>query len=167
MKKILLGAALALLFIACGSKSEEIATTEAKIAVGKSLTNLSLKDQFDKVHTLGATTSKVVLALDKESAHICNDFFITQTPEYLSEHNTQFIADVSAAPSLIRSMFIMPGLRDFKHTVLILDDKAEAASFRSGLDSTKIIIAHIKDGTITSLQTLASAQELQEAIEKN
>lgn len=167
MKKILLGAVLALLFIGCGSKSEEIHTAKAKIVVGESLKNLSLKDQFEKSHGLSDTTTKLVLALDKETAHICNDFFITQTPEYLNEHNTQFIADVSAAPSLIRSLFIMPGLKDFKHTVLILDDKVEAAPFRSGLDVEKIIIAHIQDGTIKSIETLSTAQELQAAIEAN
>lgn len=166
MKKILLGAALALLFIGCGSKSEEIHTAEAKIVVGKSLANLSLNDQFEKSHTLDTATTKLILALDKETAHICNDFFVTQTPEYLKENNTEFIADVSAAPSLIRSMFIMPGLKDFKHTVLILDDEAEAAPFRSGLETQKIIIAHLENGTIKSIETLTTAEELKAAIEK-
>lgn len=165
MKKIILGVALALLFVGCSSKSEENVAVEPLLVVGKEMSNLALNDQFEKAHTLNAETTKIVFALSKESAHICNDFFATQTPSYLSENKTQFVADVSSAPSLIRSMFIMPGLKDFKHTVLILDDKEVAAPYRSGVDVEKIIVAFIEDGKIASLKMISTEAELKETIE--
>ena len=164
MKKIVLAALLALLFVGCSSKNEDSSAVEPKLVVGKEI-NLKLNDQFETPHTLNAETQKLIFALSKDTAHVCNDFFVTQTPTYLSENNTQFIADVSAAPSLIRSMFIMPGLKDFKHTVLILDDKEVAVPYRSGVDVQKIIVAYIEDGKITSLKTLSTPQELQATIE--
>ena len=167
MKKIVSGVLFGLLLLGCSSKSEETQSIEQKLVVGKSLQNLSLKDQFEKEHTLKAETTQIIFALSKESAHICNDFFATQTPTYLDEHKTQFVADVSAAPSLIRSMFIMPGLKDFKHTVLILDDETQAAPYRTGVDSEKILLVKLTSGEITSIQTLSTQAELQAAIEAN
>ena len=103
--------------------------------------------------------------LAKDSAHICNDFFDTKEPTYLADNNSQFVADVSAAPPLIRSMFILPGLKDFKHTVLLLDNKAIAAPYRKGMDTEKIVLVSISNGKIFAITTLNSQKELQEAIE--
>ena len=167
MKKIISGLLLAFLFLGCSSKNEDAQNIEPKLVVGNSLSNLSLKDQFEKQHALKAETTQLIFALSKESAHICNDFFVMQTPSYLDEHKTQFIADVSSAPSLIRSMFIMPGLKDFKHTVLILDEKVQAAPFRSGVDVEKILLVTLEDGTISSLKSLNNEAELKAAIEAN
>ncbi len=165
MKNIILAFVAALLFIGCSSNSEENKNVEPKLVVGKSLTDLNLKDQFEKPHTLNADTYKLIFAFDKAPAHTCNDFFKTQKPTYLQDHHVQFIADVSAAPSLIRSMFILPGLKDFKHTVLLLDDKTVAAPFRKGLDTTKIVVVTLLNKKITDVQTISTTQELKKSIE--
>ncbi len=165
MKKTLAIVLLSLAFFGCSSKSDDSITIEPKLVVGKSLKNLTLSDQHEKPHTLAPETTKLIFALNKESAHICNDFFVTQSPEYLQEHQTQFIADVSAAPSLIRSMFIMPGLKEFKHTVLVLDDEEKAAAFRSGVETEKILLVKVQNATISSIETLSTEAQLKAAIE--
>ena len=165
MFKIFSAALIALFLVACSSKGEDLSKVNAKLVVGKSLTNLTLNDQFGKAHTLSADTKKVIFAFSKDAAHTCNDFFVTQKPSYLSDNKTVFIADVSAAPSLIRSMFIMPGLKDFKHTVLILDNKAEAAPFRKDVENEKVVVVYLDNEKITAIKTLDTAKELQETIE--
>jgi len=165
MKKIILTIIAAFLLIGCSSSDATNVTVEPKIVVGKSLLNLSLNDQHGKVHTLTQTTQKLLFALSKDSAHTCNDFFATKDPTYLSSNKTLFIADVSAAPSLIRSMFIMPGLKDLKHTVLILDDESVAAPFRLGVDTEKIIALELQNGTITKIQTLSSTADVKKFVE--
>lgn len=75
------------------------------------------------------------------------------------------MADVSAAPSLIRSMFIMPGLKDFKHTVLILDDKTVASAYKENLDAEKIIVVKLTDGIIINIKSINSEDELMKEIE--
>jgi len=165
MKKIIIAITLALTFFGCSSKSEEVSNVTPTLVVGKSLSSINLKDQFDKNHTLDATTKKVVFAFSKDVAHTCNDFFATKEADYLAKNNTQFIADVSAAPSLIRSMFIMPGLKDFKHTVLILDDETKAAPYRKGVDVEKIVVVYLDNGTISNIKTLSNEKELQATIE--
>ncbi len=166
MKKIITVLMIALLFLGC-SKDEELKNVEPKLVVGKSLVNLALQDQFANPQIIKPTTTKVIFAFSKDMAHICNDYFATQTATYLNDNHTLFIADVSAAPSLIRSMFILPGLKDFKHTVLLLDNKALAAPYRALQDTEKIIVVYLKNQTITDIKTINSEAELKSVIEVN
>jgi len=165
MKKIVVTLALMLTFLGCSSKGGEVSNVEPSLVVGKSLQNLRLNDQFEKPHTLDADTKTLIFAFSKDMAHTCNDFFATQTPTYLVDNHAEFIADVSAAPSLIRSMFIMPGLKDFKHTVLIFEEESKAAPFRAKMDTEKIVVISLNNGTITKITPLSTAKELQEKIE--
>jgi|GEM_PF-486472 len=164
MTKILLGMLTAFLFIGCSS-SAVVENVKPKLVVGQSIADLKLNDQFEKSHTLNDDTYKLVFAFSKDSAHICNDFFNTQAPTYLEDHHTQFIADVSSAPSLIRSMFIMPGLKEFKHTVLLLDTQETAAPFKKDMDLEKIIIVYIINEKITDIKTLTTLEELRKILE--
>ena len=165
MMKIVVAFALTFLFLGCSSKSDELQNVKPKLTVGTSINDLSLNDQFEKKHSIEADTKKIIFAFSKDVAHTCNDFFVTQTPTYLADNKIQFIADVSAAPSLIRSMFIMPGLKDFKHTVLVLDDEVQAAPFRAGVDVEKIVVVYIDNGKISEIKTISSPKELQATIE--
>jgi len=165
MKKIIVGLFVSLLLIGCVSKDAPEQVVEPKLVVGKSLSDIVLNDQFDKVHKIEASTKKVIFAFSKDMAHTCNEYFVTQSPTYLSENHTQFVADVSAAPSLIRSMFILPGLKDFKHTVLLLDDKEKAVPYRADMNTEKIVVVYIEDESIIKVETIASKDELKKVIE--
>jgi len=165
MIKIIVAFMLSLAFVACSSEGEDLQNVTSKLVVGNSLANTTLNDQFEKSHTIPAGTKKVIFAFSKDAAHTCNDFFATQAPTYLQDNGVVFIADVSAAPSLIRSMFILPGLKDFKHTVLLLEEKSVAAPFRKGVDSEKVIVAYVKDGNISKVDSLTTKEELQKVVE--
>ncbi len=163
MKKIVLGLIAAFLFIGCSSKAVD-ENVKPALVVGQTLT-LNLKDQNEKAVTVPSSTKTVIFALSKDGAHVCNDYFVTKTPTYLAENNSVFVADVSSAPSLIRSMFIMPGLKEFKHTVLVLDDKAIAAPFRAKMDTEKIIVVSTNNSKITNVKTITTTEELIAEIE--
>lgn len=165
MKKIILGLLVSLVFIGCSSDDAKN-TAEAKLVVGKSLSALALNDQFEKEHTLSSDTKHVVFAFSKDMGHLCNDFFVTKSTSYLADNKTVFIADVSSAPSIIRSMFIMPGLKDFEHTVLVLDDEDVALSYKSGVDALKIIVVSLENNIITNVKVAFSVNELRAIIEK-
>jgi len=166
IKHTILALLLSISFLGCSSKSDENVNIVPKLVVGKSISALTLNDQFQKAHTLNAATNKIVFAFSKDAAHTCNDYFATQTPTYLSEHHTEFIADVSAAPSIIRSIFIMPGLKKLKHTVLLLEDKTVAAPFRKGIDIHKITVISLHGATIKKIQTVSTDVELKKLIEE-
>lgn len=155
-----------LVVIGCSTEESEINNIAPKLVIGQTLSNLELNDQFEKQHSLNSSTKTLIFAFEKKGAHICNDFFNIQESTYLEKHNTQFVADVSSAPSVIRSLFIMPGLKDFKHTVLLLEDKVVAKPFRKNIDIEKIIIVSLNNKSITKIQTISTTEELKESIEK-
>ena len=165
MKHIIMGLILSVAFIGCSSKTTQDSNVVAKLVVGETISNFKLNDQFEKPHTLNADTKKIVFAFAKEPAHICNDFFATKAATYLADNHTQFVADVSAAPSLIRSLFIMPGLKDFKHTVMIFEDKVVAAPFKKGLNIEVITVVYISGEKITDIKTVTTDKELAQLIE--
>ena len=165
MKKLIVGVVTALFFLGCSAK-EMNENVVPKLVVGKSLEKVSLNDQFEKLHKIEKGTKTVIFAFSKDSAHTCNNYFVTKPATYLQDNHTQFIADVSAAPSLIRSLFIMPGLKDFKHTVLVLDNKSVASEFRAGVDTEKIVVVSVDDLKIDSIKTISTKEELIKAIER-
>ncbi len=164
MKKILLGLVATLLFIGCSADKKVDVNVEPSLVVGKSL-NLTLNDQFEKAHSLDASTKKVIFAFSKDMAHTCNDYFETKEASYLADNNTQFVADVSSAPSIIKSMFILPGLKDFKHTVLLLNEEEVAAPFKAKVDAEKIVVVYVDNGSITSIKTINTKDDLIATIE--
>jgi len=165
MKNILIGLLMAFAFVGCSGKDNTTQNIEPKLVLQNSLAGLSFNDQHEKTHTLSADTKTLIFAFSKDVGHTCNDFFATKKETYLDDHKAIFVADVSSAPSIIRSMFIMPGLKDFKHTVLIIDDENTANSYKKGLDVEKIIIVTLSNNIITSIDKVTTTQELAAKIE--
>ncbi len=163
MTKIITALIAAFLFIGCSSKAVE-QNVEPKLVIGKNI-ELNLNDQHEKAQSIPADTKTLIFAFSKDSAHTCNDYFVTKAPTYLADNGAVFVADVSAAPSLIRSMFIMPGLKDFKHTVLILDDKSVAAGYRAKMETEKIVVISVDNLKITGIKNINSTKELIAKIE--
>ena len=54
----------------------------------------------------------------------------------------------------------MPGLKDFKHTVLVLDDKSVAAGYRADMNTEAIVIVSIENSKITDIKNINSLKEL-------
>ncbi|MCJ7764594.1 MAG: hypothetical protein MUP09_01465 [Thiovulaceae bacterium] len=162
MKNVLLALIVAVFFLGC-SKGEPIAV-ESKIVVGNSLETLELNDQFGKPRSLSADTKKVIFAFSKDMGHMSNAFFDKKEPDFLAEHKAVFIADVSGAPSLIRSMFIMPGLKEFKHPVLVTEDEKVAASYCIQENSDKVMILDLDNFIIKNIRYATSEDELSKAL---
>jgi len=162
MKKVLLGLIAAMFFLGC---SDDVKIeVEPKIVLGKSLESLALNDQFEKPQTLNAGTQKVIFAFSKDMGHMSNEFFDKQDPDYLAKHSAVFVADVSGAPSVIRSMFIMPGLKDFKHTVLVIEDKTVAASYRIEAHKEEIMIVELNNFVVENISYVSSEEALSKAL---
>jgi len=56
-------------------------------------------------------------------------------------------------------------LKDFKHTVLLLDSKELAAPYRKNMDVEKVVIVYIINKRITKIRDIQTADELQKALE--
>lgn len=161
MKKIVFALLSALVFLGCSSKSASDVAVESKLVVGNSLESLQLKDQHGTVTPITQEAEKVIFAFSKDVGHDCNDFFASKEKEYLAQHKAFFVADVSAAPSLIRSMFIMPGLKDFEHTILVIDEEKISNRYKISEKTEKIVLSSLENFIITKIEYFDTVQELE------
>lgn len=166
MKYIITVALTALLLTGCGEKTTNENITPS-LVVGNSLEKLVLNDQFGKIHSVQADTKKVIFAFEQDPAHGVNDYLDTKPATYLQDNKAVFVADVSAAPGIIKSMFIMPGLKDFKHDVWIFEHDDIAAPYRVGVDENSIVIAYLDNKKIIAIKEIKPTKEiLAQIIEK-
>jgi len=164
MKKILLGLLLSLVFLGCSSDTQAQNIPSA-LQIFQPLKTITLNDQFGNPQTLSKDTQKIIFAFSKDMGHMCNEFFASKGPTYLKDHKAVFIADLSSAPSLIRSMFILPGLKDFKHQVLILEDKELAAPYKVKQNVEKALVVTIINDRIATMEAVSTPNELIKNIE--
>ncbi len=165
MRNLILAAATTLFLLGCSDKSELAIDVEPQLVKGKSLQQLSLNDQFDKKQTLSADTKKVIFAFTKDMGHVGNDYLATQDADYLAKRDALFIADVSQAPSLIRSMFVLPGLKDLEHSVMLIMEDSDSAMYKAQTDFEKIMIVDVDTYVITDITYVSTPDELKKAIQ--
>jgi hypothetical protein len=160
MRNIILAIVLAFSVIGCGS---EVDTTKVqpKLTVGKTL-DLQLKDQHEKPQTLPDGTKIVFFSFSKPVGHMCNAFLEANPKDFLPQHHIVYVADVSPAPSIIKSMFILPDLKKLKFPILLINDDQLSAEFTKGMDKESIVVVYLdKNKTITQIKNLHSEKELE------
>ena len=161
MKNIILALLVAFSFIGCNSKSDEqTANATPKLVVGKSLSELKLNDQNEKPQTISKETKIVFFSFAKPTGHACNDFLESKPANFLQEHNAIYVADVSAAPSLIKKMFILPDLKDLKFPILLINNDKLSAEYSKGMNKDKIVVVHLDNEKIVSIENLADTKAL-------
>ena len=151
-------------FLGCSSQPQSTQNSEPKLVVGKDLSHITLNDQFGTAHQIEPNTKTVVFAFSKDTAHLCNDYFSAHNPTFLANKNAVFIADISAVPSLIRTMFVQPGLKDLTHRVLLIEDDATSADFKTAANAESVVIAHLKAGVIQDITLISTKEELAGAL---
>jgi hypothetical protein len=162
MKNIILSLLVAFSFIGCSSKSDEqTANVEAKLVVGKSLADLKLNDQNEKPETISPETKIVFFSFAKPTGHACNEFLEKRPANFLQEHHAIYIADVSAAPSLIKKMFILPDLKELKFPILLINNDKLSAEYSKGMNKDKIVVVTLDNEKIVNIQNLDDTKALE------
>ncbi len=110
------------------------------------------------------TTHLVVIAFEKDTGALVNDFLSTQDPFYMSKHRAIFIADINKMPTIITNMFALPKMQKYKHLVYLHYDE-EFQNFIPHKEEA-ITLARIKDGKVENISYITSTEELKAAIEK-
>jgi len=109
-------------------------------------------------------TKLVIVAFEKDTGALVNEYLNTQNPFYLPRNNSVFIADISKMPSVITSMFALPKLQKYKHLIYLhYDDK-----FKNIVpnEEQKITLLRVEDSKIKEISFISTQQELKTAIEK-
>jgi hypothetical protein len=161
MKKIVAALVLALVFIGCSSKSEENTNVEPKLVVGKTLIDMELNDQNEKAKKISPDTKVIFFSFSKPMGHACNEFLEAKPAEFLAQHKAVYVADVSAAPSIIKNMFILPDLKELEFPILLINDDKLSAEYTKGMNKDTIVVVYLDNLKITKIENLKGSKELE------
>jgi hypothetical protein len=123
-----------------------------------------LPDQFGKSHKLSDDTKTIIFTFAKATSHIVRDFLHTQSDDFLSTKNANYIADISPMPVVIRNAFAMPDLKESNYPVLLMYDPVIASKFRDEAHKDEIMILSLEDKTIKDIKFVNDASSLSEAL---
>jgi hypothetical protein len=110
------------------------------------------------------SASLVVIAFEKGTGALVNDFLNTQDPFYMSKHRATFIADINKMPTIITNMFALPKMQKYKHLIYLHYD-AQFQDFVPHKEAA-VTLARIKDGKVEDISYITTVSELKAAIEK-
>lgn len=136
------------------------------ITVDKNIEQFKLYDQFDQPHNISSKTKKIIFAFSKDVGHNVNDFLEKEDKNYLSRHNTQFVIDLSAAPGMIRSLFIIPKLEKYTYPVLIIENEETANRYADETNKGKIMVVSLDNLKVTAIDFFRDTNELKSFLEK-
>jgi len=143
-----------------GDKSVKGNEAFGRVAVGEVLAPFTLKDQFDKLHTLTDETKKIIFVFKKEPGHVVRSYLNRQKDDYLQSRHILFVADISKMPAMIREYAAMPDLRQRSYPVLIVYNEALSQKFKEGNDLTKIMVADLDRRRVTAIRYATTEEEL-------
>ncbi len=138
---------------------------EANIVVNQMIDPFTLTDQFDKPHQISQTTKKIIFAFSKQIGHDINDYLEKQSVDYLTSKDTLFVIDLSAAPSMIRSFFIIPKLEKYKYPVLIIKDEKTSISYIDEKNKENIMVVDLDNLKVTSINYFKTIEELKNKLD--
>jgi hypothetical protein len=143
-----------------GDKSVKGNEGFGRVALGETLSPFTLKDQFDRLHTLTEETKKVIFVFKKDPGHVVRSYLNRQKDNYLQSRRILFVADISKMPAVIREYAAMPDLRKRDYPVLTVYNQGLAAKFKQEKEETKIMVADLDRFRVTALHFAETEEEL-------
>ncbi|MEA3353034.1 MAG: hypothetical protein U9Q33_04355 [Campylobacterota bacterium] len=141
-------------------------TLLGEVSLNKPLPKFELLDQFDSVHFNENSTKKLIFAFSKDIGHNVNEFLEKQKKSFLEDNDAKFIIDLSAAPSFVRSLFIVPKLEKYKYPVLIIDEEEVSKQFINFKHQEKVMLVTLDKQKVKNIEFLTDVNELKKAIER-
>ncbi|AYJ79712.1 hypothetical protein AN286_05980 [Aliarcobacter cryaerophilus ATCC 43158] len=127
------------------------------LKLGAKVNNFSLVDQFDEIHTITSDIETIIVTFQKETLMMVNDFLSSKSSLFLKEHHAIFINNLSSTPTIITKMFIIPKLRDYKYSILLIYDESNT---RFAKQNDKITTYSFENGVVKDIKFISSANEL-------
>lgn len=95
------------------------AVDAAPLAEGASLPPIALADQHDVQGTVGPDTRLLLLTRDMDASGITKTVLAEHGDTMLANAGAVYVADISAMPRLVATLFAMPGLRRRPYRMLL------------------------------------------------
>ena len=133
------------------------------VEVGKYI-DFVLPDQEGKSHSLAMDTKSLVLTFSKETSHKVKAFLDAAEGDFLFDNNAFYITDISAAPTIIRNAFILPGLKKAVYSVLLMYDPAMATKFHDDAHKDAIMVLKLEKKQIKEILFLQEPKKLEKLL---
>lgn len=122
------------------------------------LSGSDYKDQWDQPVNVDASTQLVIFSADMDAGKLARAVLDSYHKEDLSANRWVYIADVSAMPSLITSMFAIPKMKKYSFSVG-LDRKGQATQAWPRQDG-RVTVMQLHQLAIKKTQFFADEQSL-------
>ena len=96
-----------------------LAAHAAPLADGATLPAITLADQHDVRATVGPETKLLLFTRDMDASKITKEVLAEDGAAKLARAHATYVADISAMPSLVTTLFAMPGLRKRPYQMLL------------------------------------------------
>ncbi|MBP7783979.1 MAG: hypothetical protein KA040_02685 [Aliarcobacter sp.] len=130
----------------------------SSLKINDKISNFSLTDQFDKMHTINSGISTIIVTFQKNTLEIINDFLSSKNENFLENNHAIFISNITSNPTIMTKMFTIPHLRDYKHTILLVHDENSIKFLK---EENKATIYSISGGQVNNIQYISSKDELE------
>ena len=127
------------------------------LVVGSDIPTLTVKDQFEKDHTVDANVKTIIFSASKTEGTTIKDFLLAKDKDYLTTNNTVYVADITGMPSLITKFIAMPKMKDYPFSVLLID---EANKTLFPVKEDMISLISLENGKVTDIRYVKTAEEL-------
>ncbi|MBP7741740.1 MAG: hypothetical protein KA073_00025 [Aliarcobacter sp.] len=131
------------------------------LSVGSDVSNVTIKDQFEKSNTISAETKTILFASDKDMSDILKEYLLSKEGDILTKNNAIYVADISGMPSLISKFIALPKMKKYPFSVMLLDDSNKELFAK---EEGKIIVYTLADSKVSEMKTISTVKELEEII---
>lgn len=123
--------------------------------VGSDLSKLVVNDQFDKELNVSNEIKKVFVVFSKDLGAQIKEF-LEKNPNYLKDNSAIYLADVSAAPSFVTNMFMVPKFKKYNYSMGLIRDEELAKQFPA--KEEMITVINVENSKITTIEYIKSLQ---------
>jgi hypothetical protein len=131
---------------------------------GSMIEPFELSDQHRKLHTIDEHIKLIIFTNDRDASDIVHEALKSHNDTYLSVHHTVYILDISAIPSIICRMFVLPRMRKYSYSVVL--DKHSDTTHRLPRKEGHVTLFKLDKMVIKSVEFIDSREELTRAIKK-
>ncbi len=136
---------------------------ELPVGTGQALPKLQLKDQHDRTHEIDAQTLLVLFAPDRDSSELAHALLEELGGDALAQAGIAYVADISAMPGLVTSIFALPKMRGYSYPLLLGREEADTAALprRPG----EVTLIDLDGGVVTAVRYSADTETLRGELE--
>jgi hypothetical protein len=118
----------------------------APLEPGSPAPQIALADQHDRPVSVGPATAWLIFAPDMPASNLANQVLQAQQPGVLERLKAVYLADISAMPSMVTTMFALPKMRERHFAIGLARDASQVADLPRRAGEVTVLV--LRDGRV-------------------